>query len=782
MRIIVGITSPGSTPLISGQLSWFQGQGHEVFLACPEDESVARFCREEGVRHLPVDMARDIRPWQDLLSLIQLFQIFRKVRPDVINVGTPKMGVLGSLAGFLARVPNRIYTCRGFRYEHEKGARKRLLIWMERLAGRCAHRIICISDSVRKKGIEDRVFKPSKTRLIPPGSSNGIDVSRFNAKNVDQAFARKLSKELSLDGKFVIGFVGRLIDRKGILELYEAYCRVRKAHSDVTLVLVGSKFDDQLSTPWLMEAIEADPDIHWIGFQEDVVTCLSVFDLFVLPAWWEGFGNVLVQAAAMGLPVLSTDVTGCKDAVSHGFNGILVQRGNIDQLERQIVDYMLSPQLRRKHGNNGIEWASRFEPEKIWAGLEEVYMEEGAAIQPLPQDGDQANRTKVLFIATSDIHLHVFHRPHIEWLCSNGYQVDIAAETRRGYRIGANGVWHELKFARELTSFSHLATLRKLRRVIRHGSYDLISCHTPIPGALARLAVAGVPQKRPRVVYMAHGFHFSKKGSLLNWLVYYPAEVALSRLTDALVVINHEDLEHARSPRFLSKSYLVPGIGVDIERFRPLSQEQRGQIRRELGFSQDDFIIQYIGEFIQRKNHKFIVNWAQDLSKRCPNVKIVFVGKGRLGNRLKRAVKRRGLQKTFVFAGFREDVERYAAVSDVGISSSRREGLGLGLAEQMACGLPAVASCDKGHRELVEEGVNGFLFQQGDRASFINAVRKLHDDPKLRQRMGKESRIKALNFSIEASVEAMGKVYRTTLNQDAQAEPSQSLTEMERDK
>jgi glycosyltransferase EpsD len=483
----------------------------------------------------------------------------------------------------------------------------------------------------------------------------------------------------------------------------------------------------------------------------------------------------------MGLPVLSTDVTGCKDAVSHGFNGTLVQRGNVIQLATQITDYMRSPELRRKHGNNGVEWAGRFKPERIWAGIEKVYMEDRGEMEcPSLGSGFRSGVTRALFIATSDIHLHVFHGPHIKWLCANGFSVDIAAETRRGYRIGENGEWHELKFARELTSVSHLFTLRKLRNVIRRGQYDLISCHTPIPGALARLAVAGIPRKkRPRVVYMAHGFHFSRKGSLWNWLAYYPAEVALSRLTNALVVINQEDLDHASSPRFRSSAYLVPGIGVDTNRFHPVTEERRRKVRQELGFEENDFVIMYIGEFIQRKNHQFILACAQELSRTCPNIKIVFVGKGRLGNRLRRIVKRQGLQQIVHFAGFREDVERYAAISDVGISSSRREGLGLGLAEQMACALPAVASCDKGHRELVEDGVNGFLFPQGDRASFINAIERLHDSPGLRHRMGKHSRRKALDFSIEASVEAMGNVYREALRRGPRASPARESARVE---
>src|SRR6056297_1621636 len=120
MKIIICITSPGSTPLIRGQLEWFSQKGNEVYLACPPDESVIRFCEGEGVCHLPIEMARDIRPLQDLRSLFDLYRTFRRIRPDIVNVGTPKMGVLGSIAALMTRVRMRVYTCRGFRYEHEK--------------------------------------------------------------------------------------------------------------------------------------------------------------------------------------------------------------------------------------------------------------------------------------------------------------------------------------------------------------------------------------------------------------------------------------------------------------------------------------------------------------------------------------------------------------------------------------------------------------------------------------------------------------------------------------
>lgn len=372
-KLMLGITCASSTVLIAGQGRYFVSKGYDVFVLGPSGGKIEGYCKKEGCRHLAVEMEREISMFSDLLSLLTLIRIIWKISPDIVNFGTPKISLLGLCAAFLLRVPMRVYTSRGLRYEHEIGLKKFILIAMEKLTGLFAHSILYISDSLREKASSDGVHPQKKALVIPPGSSNGVDLTRFSPKSVCESHKNLLQKQLSLDGKFVFGFVGRLIERKGIAELVRAFVDLRRSHDNVKLILVGGVDEAQFSNQKLLRLIRQHPNIEWLGSQEDIPLHLSIMDVFVLPAWWEGFGNVLIQAAAMGVPVISTQVTGCRDAVCDGFNGTLIPANDVEALKAQMERYLENAELRRDQGFNGRLWAERFKSQIIWDGLDKIY-------------------------------------------------------------------------------------------------------------------------------------------------------------------------------------------------------------------------------------------------------------------------------------------------------------------------------------------------------------------------------------------------------------------------
>ncbi len=372
-KLVIGITSPDSVVLLEGQLAYFKQLGYDTYLLAPDHVRTREFCRAEGCKLLPTPIERDISFWKDIRSTMVVIRHFLRIKPDIVNVGTPKMGLIGMLAAAFTRVPTRIYTCRGFRFEHERGGKKQLLMMMEKLASLCSQHIICISPSVRQLGIDMRVFPAKKTVVIGQGSSNGLDLTRFHPSKVDTTEKTMLREALKIDGTFVYGFVGRLVDRKGIQELYNAFLRLYALYPFVRLLVVGPVEAKQIANPELISNMEAHPSILMMGFQRDVPLYLSVMDVFVLPAWWEGFGNVLVQAAAMGLPIISTNATGCKDAVSDGYNGILVAPKSEEALFKAMEMLYLDEQLRLKYGTNGLTWVQRFDSQTIWKGMADLY-------------------------------------------------------------------------------------------------------------------------------------------------------------------------------------------------------------------------------------------------------------------------------------------------------------------------------------------------------------------------------------------------------------------------
>jgi glycosyltransferase involved in cell wall biosynthesis len=373
-KLVVGITAPGSVILIAGQLRYFTDLGYDTYLMAPNHPRVIEYCQREGCTHLPVALEREISPLKDLKALFQVLKHLRTVKPDVVNFGTPKVSLLGMIAAKILGIKNRIYTCRGFRFEHETGLKKTILVTMEKITAHFAHQIICISNSVRDLGIENAIFSKDKSLVIHQGSSNGIDLERFSSNQVNASQITDLKNELGLnDTHFVYGFVGRLIDRKGIKELYEAFSNLYAKNSSLRLLIVGPVEKSQLADLNLIAQMEDHAGILLVGTQSNVPLYLSVMAVFCLPAWWEGFGNVSVQAAAMGLPVIATDVTGSRDAVSKDFNGLLIPAKSTEALQEAMLSLYENEEKRKVLGQNGVIWAQNFDSKRIWDGISKLY-------------------------------------------------------------------------------------------------------------------------------------------------------------------------------------------------------------------------------------------------------------------------------------------------------------------------------------------------------------------------------------------------------------------------
>ncbi|MGM1051159.1 MAG: glycosyltransferase family 4 protein [Pseudomonadota bacterium] len=367
---------------------------------------------------------------------------------------------------------------------------------------------------------------------------------------------------------------------------------------------------------------------------------------------------------------------------------------------------------------------------------------------------------RILYVATSDVHLNTFHVPFFRMLDSEGHKVHVAAERRSDITLPHVDHFFDITFPRKMLSLEHVASVRKLKEIIHAGAYDLIHCHTPVPSALVRLAVARQAQGLPRVLYTAHGFHFYPGASLLRWLVYFPLEYLLSFRSDGIVCINKTDFYYSKRYFGAGATHLIPGVGVSPERFHRADAERRRELRYQLGISDNDFVLVYVAEFIPRKNHGFLLHALAELKKVIPSVKLVLVGTGVDFEKTRTLANRLGLDEQVMFLGFRRDVPEILPVADVGVSTSRHEGLGLGVAEQMMCGVPVVASLDKGHSELIDHEANGFLYRQGERDDFCRRIVALERQPALRQELGERARRNMEKFHLEKSLEAMSRIYQ----------------------
>jgi len=376
VRVMDVVTSSLSLRLFEGRTEYFAGKGYEAAVASSAGDELRKMERE-GVRTVAVEMAREISPLRDVVSLWRLARVMRRLRPTITNVGTPKAGLLGGLAALLSGVRCRYYTLYGLRCETTTGWKRKVLIAAESVACACAHRVICVSESLRQKAMALGVVDAGRAVVLGSGSCAGVDAKRFAPTEEVLRRAGEIRHSLGIPADApVIGFVGRLTKDKGISELVEAYVKMRKNIPDLRLLLVGEREEgDPLParTVWLLNN---ERGILRTGFVQDAADYYHAMDVLALPTYREGFPTVVLEANAAGKPVVGTRATGMMDAVIDGVTGVLVQVGDAhalaDALELVIRDRKLAEAL----GAAGRERVLReFRQETVWEALAEEYLQ-----------------------------------------------------------------------------------------------------------------------------------------------------------------------------------------------------------------------------------------------------------------------------------------------------------------------------------------------------------------------------------------------------------------------
>lgn len=378
IRLVEVVTTPVTAwALMRGRLAHFREQGYDLTLVSSPGELLERAARRDGVAWRAVPMTRAPNPAEDLRSLMRLVGLFIELSPHIVHASTPKAGLLASLAAWLTRVPCRLFTLRGLRAEGLHGAGARALIALERISCACAQQAICVSRSLRNKALELSLAPAWKLCVIGSGSSNGVDAARFESSEELRRRSEELAKRLGLSRDApTLGFVGRRVLDKGLVELYRAFHTVRDRWPDVQLLVVGTPETPDAEGVAAVEAEVGLRNIYFTGFLEDPAPAYPLMNMLLLPSYREGFPNVSLEAAAAGVPVIASDATGCVDAVRHGQTGQIVPVRQWEPLAQAIARYIETPKEARQHGEAGRQWVRReFRPEMIWQGLDQLYRE-----------------------------------------------------------------------------------------------------------------------------------------------------------------------------------------------------------------------------------------------------------------------------------------------------------------------------------------------------------------------------------------------------------------------
>lgn len=360
--------------LLKGQLK-FLSHEFEVIGISSAGKDLNETAEREGVRVLAVDMERGIHPFKDLISLYKLYKQFKKEKPQIVHSITPKAGLLTMLAGKLAGVPIRVHTFTGLIFPARTGFIQKLLITMDQLLCWASTNIYPEGNGVKSDLISYRITsKPLK--VLANGNVNGIDLEHFSIQQVSEQQQIELKKALNInENDFVFVFVGRLVSDKGINELITAFSNLKHETLSFKLLLVGwlETELDSLSAETLKE-IETNPNIIFVGFQSDVRPYFAVSDALVFPSYREGFPNVVMQAGAMELPSIVTNINGCNEIVIAEKNGIIIPVKNMEAVQEAMKKLMNDKYLYDELKQNARPMiASRYEQRVVWNAIKEEY-------------------------------------------------------------------------------------------------------------------------------------------------------------------------------------------------------------------------------------------------------------------------------------------------------------------------------------------------------------------------------------------------------------------------
>ena len=375
---------------------------------------------------------------------------------------------------------------------------------------------------------------------------------------------------------------------------------------------------------------------------------------------------------------------------------------------------------------------------------------------------------KALIVTALAGFVRSFLKNDIAILQSMGYEVHCAANIDHPGAQGLEDFFNEINVTFHQICFSSskpisketIKAYRELKSLIKSGNFDVVHCHTPIAGALTRIACKKKRKKGCKVIYTTHGFYFHKKSGRKTWLIYFNIEKLLSRYTDAIITINHEDYDNANKMH-CKNVYYIPGVGVDTEHFINTTIN-REEYRKNIGIAPNDFLVLAVGELSNRKNHQIIIKALADCN--IPNAVFMICGNAitaeNTKEKLESLAKELGVDLRLM--GLRNDIAEICKCADVGALPSTREGLGLAGIEMLACGLPVVATKVQGIVDYIDDGKNGYLCDPYDEHSFAEAINKLRADD-VRESM-KDNAIKsALPFDKKYSQEKMNEIYKIIL-------------------
>jgi glycosyltransferase involved in cell wall biosynthesis len=737
-RLLIATTVPETFVHILRDQPKFLNQHFDVaMVTSPGPDAIA--LDHEGVPVYRVDMQRGIHLLRDVWSVLCMVRLLLKLRPDMVHSYTPKAGLVCMLAAWVCRVPVRVHTFTGLIWPTAQGWRRGLLVWADRLLCACATHVVPEGLGVKRDLDRGRITAKA---LQPIGSGNiaGVDVGYFSpeAAGLTQAAADLRIRCGIRTSDFVYVFVGRLNRDKGVDELMSAFEGLPETCS---LLLVGGVDETAPVGDATMRRLQANSRVHWLGFQHDIRPCLKAADVLVLPSCREGFPNVVLQAGAMALPVVATDISGCNEVIEPGLNGWLVPARDAGALAHAMrFASQTKPEALLEMGFAArARVVERFERQGHWGRMLAFY-------QSLLVDDVAALRgNRALLVGSSAESLINFRGPLIAALQTKGMDVHVAAPDLPPHspvrlQLQAMGVTvHQVPMLRAGTNpLADLRTAWALWRLMRQIAPGMVLGYTIKPVIYGTLAawLAGVPQRFALITGLGYAFQGDGRRIRLQALVQRLYGLALAR-AQRVFFQNPDDLALFQERGILqlhTPVCVVNGSGVDVASFavRPLPAVALAGAVRFL----------FIGRLLGDKGVREYAEAARLLKRSHPQAQCALVG---WIDSNPNAITQAELDGwvadgSIEFLGRLNDVRPAIEACSVYVLPSYREGTPRTVLESMAMGRAIITTDAPGCRETVVDGENGFLVPVQDAPALAQAMVRFIDEPALQTSMGARSR------------------------------------------
>jgi glycosyltransferase involved in cell wall biosynthesis len=356
--------------LLQGQLEFVGSEFEVIGVSSGPDSLLRKISEDEKIKVRKIEMTRTISPFKDVIALLKFYFLCRNLKPLIVHTHTPKAGIVGMLGAKLANVPIRLHTVAGLPLMEAQGFKRKVLDAVEKLTYSCATKVYPNSKVLYDFIVSQNYASADKIKVIGNGSSNGINTDHFSIDNISLGVQQQLKQELGIsDSDFVFVFVGRMVTDKGVNEMVSAFSELNRV--DCKLLLVGpteSELDPLL--PSTLEMIETNNQIIAVGYQPDVRKYFAISDALVFPSYREGFPNVVLQAGAMGLPGIVSDINGCNEIIANNHNGIIVPPKNKDAIKSAMVEILDNKSFfaaLKENARNMI--TSRFEQKVVWDAI-----------------------------------------------------------------------------------------------------------------------------------------------------------------------------------------------------------------------------------------------------------------------------------------------------------------------------------------------------------------------------------------------------------------------------